>query len=165
MILSVGGGYQGNSANPLPFEFHIEQVNRGQPGAAVLDCGMVYNCTILEMTASVGACNPQSNTFGVTGQLYFTNPPPTGQLVIWDNVTNQTSIIQAPFESPMDYSLLGLPCDNQQHNIHASFWDSVGCEYEVAIQAPVLCPQAIMSGGGSACDEPGNYVPSMSIFR
>ncbi|MEJ5302344.1 MAG: hypothetical protein HPY80_10360 [Bacteroidales bacterium] len=159
LIISAGAGYNGSWTNPLPVEFRIEQLNIGQPDATTLDCGMVYNCTILDMTTVPGSCNPQTNTFGVSGRIYFTNPPATGLLVVWDDITGSAVTFHAPFESPVYYSLNGLPCDNLIHVIHSAFWDSTGCEYSVPIQAPVLCPQAVMSGGGGTCDISGAFVP------
>lgn len=159
LLISSGGSYAGSWTNPLPLEYRIEQLNIGEPDATTLDCGMVYNCTILDVTAWLSPCNPQTNTFGVSGQIYFTNPPSTGQLVVWDDITGSAVTFNAPFESPVDYSLNGLPCDNLIHVMHAAFWDSAGCEYSVQIQAPVLCPQAVMNGGGGACDISGVSVP------
>jgi hypothetical protein len=159
LLIAPGGGYVGSWTNPLPYEYYIKQLNIGQPDATTLDCGMVYNCTILEMTTELSPCNPQTNTFGVSGEIYFTNPPTTGQLVVWDDITGSAVTFNAPFESPVYYSLNGLPCDHLIHVMHAAFWDSAGCEYTVQIQAPVLCPQAVMSGGGGACDVSGASVP------
>ncbi|MGC8865282.1 MAG: hypothetical protein ACP5O2_06110 [Bacteroidales bacterium] len=152
-LLNIGkGGYA--------TYMHIQQTNAGQPGAAVLSCDIVYHCSIFQISAIPGPCDEQTNTFTVTGEIYFSNPPSTGYLVVYDSATGYASLNTPPFVSPYQYSIPGLPCDNQLHQIHAAFWDSVGCENTIVFQAPVLCPHAHISGGGEICD---NNLDSVGI--
>lgn len=131
---------------------HIVQANASQPGAAVLDCDIITHCNIFQLTTSPSPCNPLTNTFTLSGEAYFSNSPSTGYLVVWDSATGYSSFYIPPFISPFNYTIPGLPCDNQIHRIYASFWDSVGCDASVTFQAPVLCPDAAISGGGPLCD-------------
>ncbi|MGC8866344.1 MAG: hypothetical protein ACP5O2_11565 [Bacteroidales bacterium] len=135
------------------YQVNFYQSNYGQPGAGSTTCDFVTHCSILEITHQESACNPLSNTFSVSGQIYFSNPPSTGYLVVWDSLTGYASTIPPPFQSPMSFTIAGLPCDNLLHPIYASFWDSVGCENHINVQAPVLCPDATISGGGGICDD------------
>lgn len=139
-------------------DLFFSQFNIGEPGAGTTSCDIVNHCTILELSALPGVCNPLTNTFRITGKIYFTNQPPSGQLVVYDNISGSSSVYNGPFTSPMSYSLDGITCDNQLHTITASFWDSAYCELQKSVQAPVLCPNAVISGGGSVCDD-GTTLP------
>ncbi len=139
--------------NVISFHLFIDQENYGQPGAGTTTCDFVTHCSILEITHQASSCNPITNTFSVSGQIYFSNPPSTGNLVVWDSLTGYSTIIPPPFQSPTSFTIEGLPCDYLLHPIYASFWDSAGCENHTYVQAPVLCPDATISGGGSICDD------------
>jgi hypothetical protein len=154
------GGY---SVAPMNF-VHIVQANAGQAGAGSLTCDITTHCNIFLLTAQVGACNPQTNTFTLTGEAYFANPPTTGYLAVWDSATGYSALYTPPFISPFQFSIPGLPCDNQIHRIYAAFWDSTGCENTLTFQAPVLCPDATISGGGSICDNSNDSVPLIVSF-
>ncbi|NLH51709.1 MAG: hypothetical protein GX459_02540 [Bacteroidales bacterium] len=140
--------------------FYQENVN--QPGAGSTTCDFMVNCGITTITHEVSPCNPANGTFSVNGQIYFSNPPSTGYLVVWDSLTGFATTIPPPFNSPESFILDGIPCDNLIHPIYASFWDSAGCESRIYIQAPVICPDATMSGGGNICDD-GNSIAAISI--
>lgn len=131
--------------------FYQENIN--QPGAGSTTCDFMFNCGITAITYEVNPCNPANGTFSVSGQIYFSNPPSTGYLVVWDSLTGFATTIPPPFNSPENFVLEGLPCDNLIHPIYASFWDSAGCESRVYVQAPPICPDATISGGGNICDD------------
>lgn len=139
---------------------HVVQINAGDGGAASLSCDIVSHCNIFEFTAQAPVCDPFTNTFTLTGEIYFANPPSTGFLAVWDSATGYSSLNTPPFVSPFQYSIPGLPCDNQMHTIYASFMDSVGCENSIHNQAPILCPDATISGGGNICN---NGIDSVAI--
>jgi hypothetical protein len=147
-LMNIGGYSVSSQTNFV----HIVQVNAGQPGAGSLSCDITTHCNIFQLTAQVGACNPQTNTFTLSGEAFFSNPPSTGYLVVWDSATGYSSLYAPPFISPFNYSIPGLPCDNQIHRIYAAFWDSAGCENTLTFQAPVLCPDATIGGGGNICN-------------
>lgn len=127
------------------------QSNTGMPGAGVLSCEGINECTVFDITTQTTACNPTSNTFTLSGKIFFYNAPTSGTLVIWDNNTGYAVTFTAPFVSPIQYSIPGLPCDNTQHTVTAMFMEEAECYLSKTYQAPVLCPDAILSGGGSAC--------------
>jgi hypothetical protein len=145
--------YQGTPPNLQPVQLTFFQSNLGQPGAGSTTCDLVTNCTMLQLTANPSACNAVTNTYTLSGKVFFVNPPQTGQLVIWDNVTGNSLSFNAPFTSPLNYNFAALPCDNLLHTLTASFWDATGCELTTQFQAPVLCPDATLSGGGSICND------------
>lgn len=128
------------------------QGNAGQPGAAQLACEGVNSCTIYHITTHTGSCNPATNTFTLSGTVYFYNAPSTGQLIIYDNNTGYGTAFYPPFVSPLQFSIPGLPCDNTSHTLIATFWDEPGCDYSTLYPSAVLCPDAVLSGGGQACE-------------
>lgn len=143
----------------LAVHFTFQLLHIGEPGYGTLDCNMMLYCTILSITAHPSACDPNTNTFTLSGKIYFVHPPQTGNLVVWDNNTGYSVNIPGPFVSPVNYSIPGIPCDNQLHTVTAMFWDSASCNLSAQYQAPVLCPDATLSGGGSLCEGGGGFVP------
>ncbi|MGC8864836.1 MAG: hypothetical protein ACP5O2_03840, partial [Bacteroidales bacterium] len=142
-----------------PFYYKFFLLHSGEPGYGSLDCNMMIYCSILSLTAQPSDCDPTNNTFTLSGKVYFVHPPQTGNLVVWDNNTGYSTVISGPFESPVNYSIPGIPCDNALHTVTAMFWDSASCNLSVQYQAPVLCPDAVLSGGGSLCEGSGVSVP------
>ncbi|MEJ5303388.1 MAG: hypothetical protein HPY80_09330 [Bacteroidales bacterium] len=139
--------------------YYLKLLHQGEPGYGSLDCNMMIYCTVLALTTQTSPCNPQTGTFTLSGEVYFVHPPQTGNLVVWDNNTGYATILPGPFVSPMSYSIPGLPCNNQMHTVTAMFWDSASCNLSVQYQAPVLCPDAVLSGGGGICEGSGGIVP------
>lgn len=144
--------YQGIPPNYQPVQLTFWQSNTGQPDAGSTTCDLVTECNMLQLTANASACNAVTNTYTLSGKVFFVNPPQTGQLVIWDNVTGNSLSFNAPFTSPLSYNFAAMPCDNLQHTLTASFWNAVNCEISTQYQAPVLCPDATLSGGGAVCN-------------
>lgn len=62
--------------------YSFSLLHYGEPGCATLDCNMMIFCAITAVTAQPTDCNPQSNTFTLSGQVYFVHPPQTGNLVV-----------------------------------------------------------------------------------
>lgn len=143
----------------VPIYLSFRTVNYGQPGFGTLDCDMTIYCQILSITAQASACDAATNTFTLSGQIYFVNQPLTGQLVVYDNNTGYAVSFNPPFNSPINYSIPGLPCDNQMHTVTAMFWDSASCNLSTQYHAPVLCPDATLTGGGGICENSQNSVP------
>ncbi len=126
-------------------------------GTGVTNCSIVINCSMIAITANPSACDPGNNTYSVTGAIEFSNPPPTGTLTITDITAIppvSQSFIPSQFASPLDYTLSGIPCDGLVHTLSASFSDSVNCNMTHTYTSPgPMCPSAILSGGGSICDD------------
>jgi len=131
-------------------------------GSGITNCDIVLNCSILAITTDVSVCNPATNSFSVSGNIEFTNPPETGTLTITDStalpVVSQT--FTAPFNSPLAYSLSNITCDGQQHALTAVFSADTSCKFTQTYNAPqASCPQATISGGGPVCDDGVSTVP------
>lgn len=126
-------------------------------GSGLLNCNIVFECSVVAISTIPTACNPANNTYNVSGQIIFTNPPSTGTLTISDN-TGASQVFTPPFTSPRPYTLSNIPCDGATHTITASFSANATCNKTVTYTAPeALCPIASIKGGGEACN--GSTVP------
>jgi gliding motility-associated-like protein len=108
--------------------------NTGCSSGWVINCSTVPNCLITNMTASIGAC--VAGAYQTTGQVEFTAPPSTGQLIVEDCDGNQQTF-NAPFTSPTNYTITGQDPDGGACDITAYFTDDVACTQTIAYTAPV----------------------------
>lgn len=154
-----------------PGTISFSQTNAGQPGAGSTDCSIVTPCDITGMTANPSACNPSNNTYSVSGTITFHDAPTTGQLTITDGTTTQT--FNAPFSSPINYTLNNISSDGTQHTVTAVFSGDQTCTYQVTYTAPGPCNQCTADAGTdfnacgltatlSATIQPGDYNTSWS---
>jgi len=121
----------------------MTQSNINNPSAGRSDCSIVNDCEITSITTIVGDC-AADQTFTVSGNINFIEPPTDGTLTIWDG--NISQVFYPPFESPISYSLSGIPGDGASHTIMAEFASStVNCDKPAYINAPLCeidCPPA-----------------------
>jgi gliding motility-associated-like protein len=98
-------------------------------------------CSIDNLTVNVGACDPNTNTFGVSGTIAFTDDPGTGSLVIEiDNGSNVLdTTINAPFAGPYNWSISGIDSDNSNYTVNAYFTDDLACTATDNFTAPYPC--------------------------
>ncbi len=138
-----------------PTEITFSQTNYGAPGSATTNCDIVINCSLLAITATSTSCNAATNTYSVSGNIEFTNPPATGTLTVTDLTAfpNVTQTFSAPFNSPQPYTLAGITCDGTLHSIKAVFSANDACALTTTYNAATeICPIATISGGGAICD-------------
>ncbi len=117
---------------------------------------------MIAITATPSVCDGLTNTFSISGDMEFSNPPLTGTLTITDNtaVPPVSQTFFPPFVSPLTYDLTGITCDGAVHTITASFSDSTNCMLTQQCTAPAsTCPQAQISGGGEICNDGTSTVP------
>ena len=137
----------------------FQQSNWGQAGAGSTNCNLVTHCSVSAITATPSSCSTTTNTFSVSGTVEFSNPPSSGTLTITDitAIPPVLHVLTPPFVSPEAYLLSGIPCDGTVHSIQAVFSDSTNCLYSSTYQSPTPeCPAAVMSGGGTYCDNGTN---------
>ncbi|MFL2570356.1 MAG: PKD domain-containing protein, partial [Parvicellaceae bacterium] len=93
-------------------------------------------CLMSGITATMTNCyNTPFLQYDMSGEVSFTDPPLTGQLII-QNCFGQQEVYNAPFTSPQTYSFTGLNQDGQLCSMTAFFTDDPTCTISTDIQAP-----------------------------
>ncbi|WP_164489820.1 DUF11 domain-containing protein [Runella sp. SP2] len=93
-------------------------------------------CT-MSMTATPGSCIPATGTYTLTGKLTLSNPPTSGTLTV--SVGGVEQVFSAPFTSPINYTLSGLPSDGQAQVVTAAFSADGACKSSLTYSAPANC--------------------------
>lgn len=103
----------------------------------VIDCSAP--CSIDNFTANVGACVVGPNTYTTTGQVFFTNPPAGGQLIVED-CNGVQHVFNAPFLSPANYTLSNQTANGAACDVTAYFTADPACTQTINYTAPIcLC--------------------------
>lgn len=94
------------------------------------------NCSVTGITATPTAC--ASNQFSLNGNISFSNPPTTGTLTV-SSSCGGTQTFNAPFTSPLAYSLSGLPANGAGCTVTATFSANTSCTLTQNFTAPSSC--------------------------
>ncbi|MBM3429650.1 MAG: hypothetical protein FJX99_01555, partial [Bacteroidetes bacterium] len=94
------------------------------------------NCSVTGITATPTACS--ANQFSLNGNVSFTNPPATGTLTV-SSSCGGTQTFNAPFTSPLAYSLSGLPANGAGCTVTATFSANTSCTLTQNFTAPSSC--------------------------
>jgi hypothetical protein len=84
-----------------------------------------------------GDCEVTTNTYDLNGQLILIDAPSSGQLTV--QVGNLQQVYNAPFTSPLNFSLLGMVADGSDHKLKTTFSDLPTCTVEETFKAPAGC--------------------------
>jgi gliding motility-associated-like protein len=115
-------------------------VNYNAPAPCnVVPCNMDY------FEANLGACDPANNGFDITGVVQFSNAPSIGQLIV-ETCTGQQAIFNAPFVSPINYSILDVVSDGLACDITVYFTAAPTCTNTIAYNAPAACGCYVSAG-------------------
>lgn len=135
-------------------------------GSGVADCGLLTPCDMTNLTANPGACNPANNQYSVTGQITFVSPPATGTLTV-SSSCGGTQTFNAPFASPLNYTLNGLTSNGANCTVTATFSADNTCTRTQNYIAPAPCLPCNMTGittNVGACNPANNqYAVSGNI--
>ncbi|MBU3658753.1 MAG: hypothetical protein FGM14_02695 [Flavobacteriales bacterium] len=93
-------------------------------------------CSIQSLTAVPSACS--NNTFSLAGSVTFSNPPSSGTLTV-TNSCGGTQTFNAPFTSPLNYSLTGLNANGSSCTVTATFSANTSCSASTNFTAPASC--------------------------
>ncbi|MCD6066217.1 MAG: hypothetical protein K0S33_1043 [Bacteroidetes bacterium] len=93
-------------------------------------------CDFTQLTAVAGACDPVTNMYDINGTISFINPPSTGNLTV--STWGTLQVFNAPFVSPISYSLTNLPANGLNNPITAAF-TAATCEETFPFTAPPSC--------------------------
>jgi gliding motility-associated-like protein len=131
----------------------VQQITLTQTGGTgATDCSILEPCDFTNIDANISACNPQNNTFGITGSVSFDNAPSTGQLII-STCNGVQQVFNAPFTSPQNYNLQNIPANGQNCNVTATFTAETTCTISVGqFVAPTCdCFMTFLQTNISAC--------------
>jgi len=120
-------------------------------GTGATDC-TILNCSIDYLDANVTACS--SGTFDITGQVQFSNPPTSGQLVV-TTCSGDQQTFNAPFTSPINYSIAGITADGTTGcSVTASFTADGACTSTTPTFTEPVCTCSItnFTANIGACD-------------
>ena len=121
-------------------------------------------CNMDFLQADIAACDFANNSYDVTGYVEFSNAPATGQLII-ETCGGQQVTFNAPFVSPINYSILDIPSDGAACDVTAYFSTTPACTNSVAYVAPDPCVCAVNAGTFVATTNGDTNTPSYLCFN
>ncbi len=121
-------------------------------------------CNMDFLQADIAACDFANNSYDVTGYVEFSNAPATGQLII-ETCGGQQVTFNAPFVSPINYSILDIPSDGAACDVTAYFSTTPACANSVAYVAPDPCVCAVNAGTFVATTNGDTNTPSYLCFN
>jgi hypothetical protein len=96
-------------------------------------------CGNMTLTAIPTICTPSTNLYDVSGEVSFTSTPTTGTLTITKTGGGSVTL-NAPFTSPMVYTIPNLVSNGMTHTVTAVFSeDPTFCTESVDYTAPASC--------------------------
>lgn len=107
-------------------------------GTGVADCSIVIPCDISSITATPGPCLVASNTYSLAGQINFTQAPTSGTLSVTSSCGG-SQVFSAPFTSPLNYNLTGIPSNGSSCTVTALFSENPSCSKAQTYIAPPSC--------------------------
>ncbi len=87
----------------------------------------VSNCDILSVSSNISNCDSIAFTFEISGEVDFTGPPSSGQLII-QNCSGDSVIFNPPFVSPISYTINNIIGDGTANcSVSALFSNDSSC--------------------------------------
>lgn len=116
-------------------------------GTGATDCSVVANppCFMSYFEANISACDPTTDTYEITGQIDFEDPPTTGNLVVEDCNGNIHVVASAPFtinaqgQGSETYLFGGLTADGQPCDVSAYFTADPTCSISNLTYTAPIC--------------------------
>jgi len=93
-------------------------------------------CAIQNVTAIPSTC--LNNQYSLSGSVTFSNPPSSGTLTV-SNSCGGFQTFNAPFTSPLNYSLTGLTANGANCTVSATFSANSSCNRTTNFTAPAAC--------------------------
>lgn len=85
------------------------------------------DCNFTFIGINIGACEPATNTFNITGSVEFVNAPTTGTLTVSD-CNGNSQVFSAPFASPINFALNGINSNGTPNcSVTATFSANTTC--------------------------------------
>lgn len=140
----------GLNANALPcdIEIYFSQGACSQVLNQTYTAPSCVDCSFSDMTATASGCQP-GNTYTLSGTLTFSNAPTTGQLIVED-CSGNTQTFNAPFTSPLNYSINSLTPTGQACTVTAAFTADATCTIDKSYTTPTI-PVVVASADVTIC--------------
>lgn len=131
------------------------------------DVGFLPNCRTLDLSASSSACDSETNSHEVAGQLTFTNAPITGTLTIMiPGFGGGVQTFDPPFNSPLDYTITGVASNGETRTVIATFSEDGGmCADTATYLAPEQCLSCLCHNYIYLNEPNGNKVLKFRVER
>ncbi|MBL1279365.1 MAG: gliding motility-associated C-terminal domain-containing protein [Fluviicola sp.] len=136
-------------------------------GSGSTDCSIVTNppCFMSYFEANVSACDVLTDTYSISGQIDFDDPPSTGNLIVQDCNGNQVIVASAPFTvdatgaGSETYVLNGSNANGLACDVTAFFDADPTCTMNITYTAPIcLCFMTYITVNIGACNPgPGTF--------
>ncbi len=105
-------------------------------GTGSAECNIIDNtCNITNVTTDTDCTSPTQYT--LSGIVEFNNPPATGTLTVTTSCGG-TQTFNAPFTSPISYSITGLNPNGGNCTVSTGFSDGIGCTRSKDFVAPTI---------------------------
>lgn len=120
-------------------------------------CGN-FNCNI-RLSMEVGVCDPNTNTYAVTGEVYINNPPSGGNIIISYPGGQQT--VANTGVSPVSFQIPGLPASGGIGEIGVTMSNDLPCYTRSIYEIPESCGMISLcsisaTASASPCDPERN---------
>lgn len=126
------------------------------------DFGLYFNpCDISQLTANPGPCKNVISKYDLAGDITFQYPPTTGTLTVTCGGISQ--VFNAPFVSPLSYSLLGIDANGQTQTVTATFSNSdeaCNATKNFLAPGPCFCEISAISTQPDGCNNSGSFNPN-----
>lgn len=98
-------------------------------------------CNIDLFNANIGLCDQMTDTYCMSGDVSFTNPPGAGTLIVevFNGTTTYDTTINMPFVSGQTWSICGIPSDGSASSVTVYFSNDPGCSSTINYTAPTSC--------------------------
>tara|TARA_Y100000589_G_C27198023_1_gene647920 strand:+ start:5676 stop:9410 length:3735 start_codon:yes stop_codon:yes gene_type:complete len=119
----------------------VQNISLTQTGGnGATDCNIVNPCSINYINANLTPCNQATGNFDISGVVEFVNPPTTGQLIV-ENCSGDQAVFNAPFSSPLNYSINGILADGTTNcEVSATFTAEPTCTLNTNFFTEPTCP-------------------------
>lgn len=164
---SCGGEVVFNAPFNSPLDFTIEDINSNGEVCTLTasfsdeNCFASVNydapppcvtdpCSVTINNATPTACDPANNSYSVSGEISFENPPTTGTLEV-SGSCGGSETFDAPFNSPLNFTFNNLNSNGNQCTVTATFSDE-NCSADLMYTAPDPCAACISDAGTVTAD-------------
>ncbi|MFM2195820.1 MAG: hypothetical protein RL092_1420 [Bacteroidota bacterium] len=102
-------------------------------------------CNLDFFEANISACDGTTGGYDITGTIQFSNAPTSGQLIV-ETCGGQQVTFNAPFVSPLNYTIPGIVADGLPCTINCYFTADPACGNSIDFTAPAPCGCSVSTG-------------------